>query len=155
VALRPFAEPLAVGDIFSAEIDPPAEYDDYSMIGFPFAIIGFRDAAGEETFNIEAGSSVVYGDFNWRYDAMGVENGDFGVDAGGTSIAPTDVSDGSTFSLEILSETTGRFTLMASRWTSHSSWGCRSRYSSRCTITTPKRTTWAIPPASMRFISII
>jgi hypothetical protein len=110
VAIRPFAQPLAVGDVFSAEIDSPAEYDDYTMTGFPFAIIGFRDAAGIEAFNIEAGSSVPFGDFNWRYDDLNKTNGDFGVDAGATSIAPTDTSDGSTFSLEVLSPTTGRFT---------------------------------------------
>jgi hypothetical protein len=110
VANRPFAEPLAVGDVFSAEIDTPAEYDDYTGMGFPFAIIGFRDAAGEETFNIEAGSSVPFGDFNWRYDDATHTNADFGVDAGGSSIAPTATSDGSTFSLEVLSDTTGRFT---------------------------------------------
>ena len=110
VAARPFAEPLAVGDIFSAEFDSPAEYDDYTTNGFPFAIIGFRDAAGEEAFNIEAGSSVPFGDFNWRYDDLNKTNGDFGVDAGGSTIAPTDTSDGSTFSLEVLSPTTGRFT---------------------------------------------
>jgi hypothetical protein len=111
VALRPFAEPLAVGDIFSADIDTPAEYDDYTGMGFPFAIIGFRDAAGTETFNIEAGSSVPFGDFNWRYDDLDTMNGDFGVDAGGRSIAPTATSDGSTISLEVLSESTGRVTL--------------------------------------------
>jgi hypothetical protein len=110
VAQRPFAEPLAVGDVFSAEFDSPAEYDDYSAQGFPFAIIGFRDADGTETFNIEGGSSVPFGDFNWRYDDAVVTNGDFGVAAGGDSIAPTDTSDGSSFSLEILSDTVGRFT---------------------------------------------
>jgi hypothetical protein len=110
VATRPFAEPLAVGDVFSADIDTPAEYDDYSEMGFPFAIIGFTDANGEETFNIEAGSSVPFGDFNWRYDDLNHTNGDFGVDAGGASIAPTATSDGSSFRLELLSDTTGRFT---------------------------------------------
>jgi hypothetical protein len=34
VARHPFAEPLAVGDVFSAEFDSPAEYDDYSAQGF-------------------------------------------------------------------------------------------------------------------------
>jgi hypothetical protein len=53
---------------------------------------------------------VPFGDFNWRYDDANVTNGDFGVDAGGSSIAPTDTSDGSSFSLEVLSDTTGRFT---------------------------------------------
>jgi hypothetical protein len=79
-------------------------------MGFPFAIIGFRDVDGTETFNIEAGSSVPFGDFNWRYDDATVTNGDFGVAAGGTSIAPTATSDGSSFSLEIINDTTGRFT---------------------------------------------
>jgi hypothetical protein len=110
VAERPFAVPLAIGDVFSAEFDSPAEYDDYSAQGFPFAIIGFRDADGMETFNIEAGSSMPFGDFNWRYDDADAMNGDFGMDAGGTSIAPTDTSDGSSFSLEVLSDTMGRFT---------------------------------------------
>jgi hypothetical protein len=110
VAERPFAEPLAVGDVFSAEFDSPAEYDDYSAQGFPFAIIGFRDADGVETFNIEGGSSVPFGNFDWRYDDANVTNGNFGVDAGGSSIAPTDTSDGSSLSLEVLSDTAGRFT---------------------------------------------
>ena len=47
---------------------------------------------------------------NWRYDDLARVNGDFGVDAGGASIAPTDTSDGSSFSLEVLSSSTGRFT---------------------------------------------
>jgi hypothetical protein len=110
VGKRPFAAPLAVGDVFSAEFDTPAEYDDYSGQGFPFAIIGFQDAAGNDVFNIEAGSSVPFGDFNWRYDDLNVENGDFGVDAGGSSIVPTETSDGSSFALEVLTPTTGRFT---------------------------------------------
>jgi hypothetical protein len=110
VAERPFTEPLAVGDVFSAEFDTPAEYDDYSAMGFPFAIIGFKDAAGAETFNIEGGSSVPFGNFDWRYDDANVSNGNFGMDAGGSSIAPTDTSDGSSFSLEVINDTTGRFT---------------------------------------------
>ncbi|HEX2476254.1 MAG TPA: hypothetical protein VHK01_16000 [Lacipirellulaceae bacterium] len=110
-AERPFAEPLEVGDVFSAEVDTPAEYDDYTGVEFPFAIIGFNDALGEETFNIEAGSSVPFGDFPWRYDDANHFNADFGVDAGGSSIAPTATSDGSTFSMEVLSPTTGRFTI--------------------------------------------
>ena len=110
-AIRPFVEELAVGEVFSADIDTPAEYDDYSGFEFPFVIIGFVDAAGAETFNIEAGSSVPYGDFPWRYDDLDETNADFGVVAGGSSIAPTATSDGSSFSLEVLSATTGRFTL--------------------------------------------
>jgi hypothetical protein len=110
VAERPFAEPLEVGDVFSAEFDSPAEYDDYSAQGFPFAIIGFKDADGVEAFNIEAGSSMPFGDFNWRFDDANVTNGDLGVAAGGSSIAPTDTSDGSSFSLEVISDTMGRFT---------------------------------------------
>jgi hypothetical protein len=164
VATRPFAEPLAVGDIFSAEFDSPAEYDDYTMTGFPFAIIGFRDAAGNEAFNIEAGSSVPFGDFNWRYDDLNVTNGDFGVDAGSTSIAPTDTSDGSTFSLEVLSPITGHFTFDGKSLNitfGHIAAEGRCRrvrrrpLSSPCSITTPKRITWTTPPASTHSISTI
>ena len=111
VAHRPFAALLEVGDVFSADIDTPAEYDDYRGFEFPFAIIGFRDAAGKETFNVEAGSSVPFGDTPWRYDDATHTNADFGVDAGGSSISPTATSDGSTVSLEVLSATAGRLTL--------------------------------------------
>jgi hypothetical protein len=116
VAERPFAQPLAVGDVFSAEIDTPAFYEDYyenepdPSGGFPFAIIGFKDENGADAFFIEAGSSDEFGDFNWRYGDLNVRNGDFGADAGGSSIAPTATSDGATFSLEVLTPTTGRFT---------------------------------------------
>jgi hypothetical protein len=110
VATRPFAQPLSVGEVFSAEIDTPAEYDDFSGTGFPFAIIGFEDAAGNAVFNIEAGSSDPFGDFNWRYDDLNQTNGDFGVAAGSNSITPTETSDGSSFSLKVLTPTTGRFT---------------------------------------------
>jgi hypothetical protein len=109
-ATRPFAQTLSVGSVFSAQFDSPAEYDDYSGSEFPFAIIAFKDAAGADTFNIEAGSSDQFGDFNWRYDDSTHNNADFGVDAGGSSIAPTATSDGSSFSLAITGPTTGRFT---------------------------------------------
>jgi hypothetical protein len=109
-ANREFNQPLAVGDIFSAEIDTPAEYEDWDGGHFPFAIIGFRDADGNGSFSIEAGSSVS-ADFPWRYTDLNTRHGDFGVAAGGTSIAPTATSDGSSFRLEVLSPTTGRFTL--------------------------------------------
>lgn len=112
-ASRPFATPMAAGDVFSADIDTPASYDDYTEFNYPFAIIAFDDETGTQTFEIEAGSSVPYGDFNWRYkDANHVnEFGDFGVDAGGTSIAPTATSHGSSIRLQALSTTTGRVTL--------------------------------------------
>jgi hypothetical protein len=112
-ATRPFAAPMAVGDAFSAAIDTPAFYDDYTFFNYPFAVITFGDETGESTFSMEAGSSAIYGDFNWRYyDANHtLAAGDFGIDAGGDSIAPTATSDGSTIRLEVLSEATGRVTL--------------------------------------------
>jgi hypothetical protein len=112
-ATRPFAAPLAVGDIFTAEIDTPAELDDYTLFNYPFAIISFSDDAGAQTFSMETGSSAVFGDFNWRYKdgVHTAEYGDFGVDAGGASIPPSATNDGSTVRLEVLTATTGRVTL--------------------------------------------
>jgi hypothetical protein len=115
VAARPFAATMAVGDVFSADFDTPAEYvdlspDDFGVAGYPFAIIGFHGANGDETFNIEAGSSSEFGDFPWRHDDATGDNIDYGAAAGVGSIAPTATSDGSSLRLEVLSATTGRFT---------------------------------------------
>jgi hypothetical protein len=114
-ASRAFASPLAVGDTVSVDIDTPAHYDDYyddvGGGGFPFVGIFFNDSAGVGTFGVEAGSSDTFGDFPWRFTDATRTNEDFGMAAGGAPIAPTATSDGSTFSLTILSATTGRATL--------------------------------------------
>lgn len=112
-ATRSFAATMAVGDVFSADIDTPAFYDDYTGTNYPFAIITFNDAGGTQTLDLRAGSSVPFGDFPWSYkDAAHTTNGgDFGVDAGGASLAPTATSDGSSIRLEVLTATTGRVTL--------------------------------------------
>lgn len=109
-ASRPFAQTLAVGDIFSADIDTPANFQDQSGFSYPFAFVGFADETGVETFAVKAGNGVG-GPYPWEYKDLDEPNADFGVAAGGSSIAPTDTSDGSSFSLEILSASTGRFTL--------------------------------------------
>jgi hypothetical protein len=114
VATRPFAQPLQVGDVVSVDIDTPAEYDNYAeaLDGYPFAGIGFRDADGLGTFGIEAGGDVEGpGPYPWRYDDMFHFREDYGTDAGVGPLDPTIASDGSTFSLEITSATTGRATL--------------------------------------------
>jgi hypothetical protein len=98
-ATRRFAEPMEVGNIFSADFDTPAVYDPLSSNHFPFAIIAFGDANGDTTFLIEAGSSLDFGDFNWRYDDLNNDNFD-------TGIVPTATSDGSSLSLELTSMTT-------------------------------------------------
>jgi hypothetical protein len=107
VAQRPFAQPLAVGDVFSADIDTPAEFDRYSGLPshYPFAIISFRDADGITTFGIEAGDV-----YPWRYGDASHFATDFGEDAGVGSIDPLATSDGSSIRLEITSATTGRVT---------------------------------------------
>ena len=110
-AIRPFAQPMAVGDKFSVDIDTPAEFDDYTMFNFPFIGLSFTDAAGVNTVAIETGSSAVYGDFPWRFTDATRTNADYGVTAGGSSIAPTSTSDGAVFTLEVLTSTTGRVTL--------------------------------------------
>ena len=110
-ASRPFNAPLAVGQTFSAAIDTPAEYDDYTGTEFPFAIITFQNAAGADTLNLEAGSSVPFGDFPWAFSDLTHTKADYGMAAGGPSIAPTATSDGSTVSLTITSDTTGRVIL--------------------------------------------
>jgi hypothetical protein len=114
VAERPFAQPMQVGDVFSADIDTPAEYDNYAdaVDGYPFAIIGFRDADLLTTFGIEAGGDVEGpGPYPWRYDDLNHFGQDYGTDAGVGPMEPTITSDGSAIRLEILSATTGRFTL--------------------------------------------
>ncbi len=112
-ATRPFAAPMNVGEIFSADIDTPASLDDYTFFNFPFAIISLSDDTGTQTFSMETGSSSGFGDFPWRYkDGIHVtEFGDFGVDAGGASIPPAATSDGSTIRVEVLTSTTARVTL--------------------------------------------
>src|SRR5262245_8663322 len=114
VAERPLAQTMQVGDVFSADIDTPAEYDNYAdaIDGYPFAIIGFRDADGLGTFGVEAGGDVEGpGPFPWTYDDMFHSKQDFGTDAGVGPIDPTATSNGSSIRLEILTATTGRFTL--------------------------------------------
>jgi hypothetical protein len=110
-AIRRFAQPMAVGDKFSVDIDTPAEFDDYTLLNYPFIGIAFANAAGDNTLLIETGSSAVYGDFPWRFtDATRITT-DYGVTAGGSSIAPTSTSDGAVVNLEVLTATTGRVTL--------------------------------------------
>ncbi|HEX2475754.1 MAG TPA: hypothetical protein VHK01_13465 [Lacipirellulaceae bacterium] len=107
VAQRPFAQPLAVGDVFSADIDTPAELDRFSGLPshYPFAIISFRDSDGITTFGMEAGDI-----YPWRFGDRNHFAADFGEAAGVGSIDPLAPSDGSSIRLEILSPTTGRVT---------------------------------------------
>jgi hypothetical protein len=114
VAERSFFQPMQVGDVFTAAIDTPAEYDNYAdaIDGYPFAIIGFRDASRLPTFGVEAGGDVDGpGPYPWTYDDLNGDKQDFGTAAGVGPIDPTATSNGSTIRLEILSATTGRFTL--------------------------------------------
>lgn len=99
VATRPFAQPIEVGDTFTADFDTPAVYDALSADDFPFTIISFLDSNGSTTFLIEGGSSLAFGDFNWRYDDASHDNFD-------TGIAPTATNDGSSLSLTLSSLTT-------------------------------------------------
>jgi hypothetical protein len=110
-AVRPFATAMAVGDKFSVDIDTPAEFDDYTTFNYPFIGIAFADEAGGDTLLIETGSSSVFGDFPWRFTDATRSTTDYGVAAGGASIAPTSTSDGAVVTLEVLSSTTGRVTL--------------------------------------------
>jgi hypothetical protein len=110
-AQRPFSGVLNVGQVFSADIDSPAEYLPLTGDSFPFAIINFLGVSGATTFSIEAGSSLNFGDFPWRYDDANNNNTDFGTAAGVGPITPTATSDGSSISLAITGANTGRFTL--------------------------------------------
>lgn len=104
-ATRPFANAMVNGDVFTASIDTPSIYDDYTGFSYPFAIISFVDAFGVEVFAAEAGSSSVYGDFNWRFRDFVSNNSDIG------GIAPTATSDGSSIRLEVTSATGGFFSV--------------------------------------------
>lgn len=104
-ALRPFAEPLDVGDIFSLRFDSPEVLDPFGPFGSPSVNILFQGSDGSTTFDIGSG---VYGTgptqdvFPWRVkDASGSFN---------TGISPFDTSDGSALSIEVTSETTGSLT---------------------------------------------
>jgi hypothetical protein len=109
-ALRKFAQPLAIGQTFSADIDTPAAYEAINGDTFPFVIIRFLSASGAPTLILNAGSSRDFGDFPWKYsDAF--NNTDFGVAAGVGSMAPTVTSDGSSFSLLRTGASTGRLSL--------------------------------------------
>jgi hypothetical protein len=110
-ARRPFAQPLAVGDVISADIDTPAEFDRYTgqPTHYPFAFVSFEAANGLDAFGIGAGDV-----FPWRFGDKTRNDADYGEAAGVGSIDPLAPSDGSSFSLEITSATpgaeTGRFT---------------------------------------------
>jgi hypothetical protein len=113
-ALRPFAQPLATGTMFSADIDTPASYNGPAEGNFPFVFIRFLGATGAVTAELNAGQrSVVTSPddiFEWRYcDAFGCS--DFGMAAGGDPIAPTDTSDGSRVSLLTTGANTGVLSL--------------------------------------------
>ena len=103
IATRPFAAPMSVGETFGVNFDSPAVYntDGNHNIVFPFAIIQFNNAAGQKTFDIEAGKNDHFGEFNWRYDHAGGTNVTTGVD-------PDATSHGSALTVELTSETTGR-----------------------------------------------
>lgn len=98
-ATRPFSMPMNVGDTFSVDFDSPAVYEARTPSDFPFVIISFRDVSDETTFLIEAGSSLGFGEFNWRYD-------DANQDGFDTGIPPTATSDGSSLNLSLTSEST-------------------------------------------------
>jgi hypothetical protein len=108
-AMRPFAQPLAVGTKFSADIDTPAAFEGVSSGNYPWVFIRFLNAAGAVTAELNAGDGGG-GPFNWSYcDAFGC--GDFGTAAGGAPIAPTDTSDGSSVSLSRTGASTGVLSL--------------------------------------------
>ena len=104
-ATRPFAAPMSVGDVFSVNFDSPATYSTTGneFFTYPFAIIQFIDAAGQKTFDIEAGKNALWGEFPWRYDHAG------GTDVY-TGIDPDATSDGSALSFELTSPTAGNLT---------------------------------------------
>jgi hypothetical protein len=99
-ATRPFSVPMKAGDTFSVDFDSPAVYEARTASDFPFAIISFLDASGDTTFLIEAGSSLGFGDFNWRYD-------DASHDGFDTGISPTTTSDGARLSVTLTNESAG------------------------------------------------
>jgi hypothetical protein len=111
VAKRPFATPLVVGDTFSVDIDTPSKLTDYfdylgsPGYGYPFAIISFGDSNGMETFALETGYSILYGDFNWRYTNSSNQKVNFG------NIAPLATSDGSSLKLKMTGPTQALVTL--------------------------------------------
>jgi hypothetical protein len=112
-AMRPFAQPLAIGTMFSADIDTPAAFDGVSDGNFPWVFIRFLGASGAVTAELNAGegsgpSNTFVQD--WVYcDAFGCA--DFGTAAGGAPIAPTDTSDGSSISLLRTGANTGVLSL--------------------------------------------
>jgi hypothetical protein len=112
-AMRPFAQPLAIGETFSADIDTPASYDGVSDGTFPWVFIRFLSASGAVTAELNAGEgSGPNNTFvsNWKYvDAF--NNTDFGIAAGVGSIAPTATSDGSSISLLRTGASTGVLSL--------------------------------------------
>jgi hypothetical protein len=102
-AMRPFAQPLAIGTKFSADIDTPASYEGVSAGTFPFVIIRFLNSAGAETLVLSAGDGGG-GPFNWEYDDAFPGKVNLGI-------PPTATSDGSSISLARTGANTGRLTL--------------------------------------------
>lgn len=108
-ATRPFAAPMAAGETFSVDLDTPTLTDHLDALGvpgssYPFVIVTFQDANGEETFKIQAGVSVLYGDYNWRF------NDKTRTDADVANIAPNATSDGTSLRMEVVTGATGRVT---------------------------------------------
>src|SRR5262249_46080815 len=109
-AMRPFAQPLAIGTKFSADIDTPAAYEGVSAGTYPFVIIRFLSASGAGTTELSAGDGGG-GPFNWRYSDALNSNTDIGTAAGVGPISPTATSDGSSVSLLRTGVSTGVLTL--------------------------------------------
>src|SRR5262245_31090815 len=102
-AMRPFAQPLAIGTTFSVDIDTPASYEGVSAGTYPFVIIRFLNSAGTETLVLDAGDGGG-GPFNWQYDDAFPGKVSLGI-------PPTATSDGSNLSLARTGVSTGRLTL--------------------------------------------
>jgi autotransporter-associated beta strand protein len=102
IATRPFAAPMSVGDTFSVRFDTPATYNTSGSPNdvYPFVIITFADAAGQKTFELDAGKNSVFGEFPWRYDDATGSDIDTGID-------PDATSDGSALRFQLSSPTTG------------------------------------------------
>jgi hypothetical protein len=108
-AMRPFAQPLAVGQVFSAAIDTPAVFEGVSPGNYPWVFIRFLDSTGAVTLDVNAGDGGG-GPFPWVADDAFPGTINIGVAAGGSSILPTDTSDGSSISLLRTGTDTGRLT---------------------------------------------
>jgi hypothetical protein len=108
-ATRPFAQPLAVGDVFSFDIDTPTFDDSLDGGVFPALYVEFYDNANHKTLGFWTAAQPTYGlDYGWTYTDANHSAVDIpGIDSS------TYTSNGSNLTLKLTSANTAHVTIGA------------------------------------------